>query len=72
MGVPPDEERQIIIVDVAEYLQLSRTKIYKLTRKAETPCVKFARRWRFKQEQFNLWLSEKIISVLYNYEEGAL
>lgn len=45
------------VAEIAEYLQLSRAKIYDLAQKGEVPCVKVARRWRFKRSLIDTWLS---------------
>ncbi|RLC12178.1 MAG: hypothetical protein DRH43_02350 [Deltaproteobacteria bacterium] len=37
------------VAEVAEYLQLSKSKIYAMAQRNEIPCKKVVGRWRFKR-----------------------
>ena len=45
---------------VAEYLQMSRDKIYDMAQKGEVPAAKIRQQWRFRRDLLDAWLAEKI------------
>src|SRR5512136_809610 len=47
------------IREVAEYLQMSRTSLYKLAREGKIPCNKVGRRWEFRKEEIERWRDER-------------
>lgn len=42
--------------EVAEYLRLSRSKLYDLAQSGGIPCSKVAGRWRFFQPEIDAWM----------------
>ena len=42
--------------EVAEYLRLSRSKLYDMAQRAEIPCSKVAGRWRFLRTEIDDWM----------------
>lgn len=44
------------VADVADYLRLSRSKVYEMAQRGEIPCSKVARRWRFSREEIDAWM----------------
>ena len=52
-------ERWMTVTEVADYLQLSRAKIYDLAQRGEIPCSKVAGRWRFKRNQIDDWVQSE-------------
>jgi len=44
-----EKERWMTVAEVAEYLQLSKSKIYAMAQRNEIPCKKVVGRWRFKR-----------------------
>lgn len=42
--------------EVAEYLRLSRSKLYDLAQGGEIPCSKVAGRWRFYRPKIDEWM----------------
>lgn len=42
--------------EVAEYVRLSRSKLYDLAQSGEIPCSKVAGRWRFHRAEIDEWM----------------
>ncbi len=51
-----DNEKFLTLDELAKYLRLSKTTIYRLTQKGEIPSVKIASQWRFKKNLVDAWL----------------
>ena len=48
----------LTIEELAAYLKISKSTLYKLTRRGEVPCQKIGRHWRFRKEAIDRWLEE--------------
>jgi excisionase family DNA binding protein len=44
------------IVEVAEYLRISRSSLYKLAQEGKIPARKVGRHWRFHRQAIDDWL----------------
>jgi len=44
------------IDDLALYLKIPKSTLYKLVREGQIPCQKVGRHWRFRKEAINQWL----------------
>ena len=44
------------IEEVADYLKLSRSKLYDMAQNGEIPCSKVAGRWRFYRPEVDQWM----------------
>lgn len=44
------------IEEVAEYLRLSRSKLYDMAQRGDIPCSKVAGRWRFFRPEVDEWM----------------
>ena len=42
--------------EVADYLRLSRSKLYDMAQSGEIPCSKVAGRWRFLRSEIDDWM----------------
>jgi len=51
--------RWMTVEEVADYLQASKEKIYKLCQRGKMPASKFGNQWRFKREQIDVWMLEQ-------------
>ena len=50
-------EPQVMTIDeLAKYLRLSKSTLYKLCQKHEIPGQKIGRHWRFLRDEINQWL----------------
>ena len=52
----------LTISDLARYLQVSKSSLYKLAKKGKVPGQKVGKHWRFRRETIERWL--------YRGEEG--
>ena len=55
-AVPPPEV--MTISDLAEYLQLSKSSLYKLVQCGKVPGQKVGKHWRFHREAIDEWLKQ--------------
>ena len=46
------------IEEVAKYLRIPRSSLYKLAQEGKIPCQKVGRHWRFRKEAIDRWLEE--------------
>jgi len=44
------------VEEVAAYLRIPRSSVYKLAQEGRIPCQKAGRRWRFHREAIDRWL----------------
>ena len=49
-------QRWMTLTEVAEYLQISRSKLYAMAQGREIPCSKIAGQWRFLQQEVDEWM----------------
>jgi excisionase family DNA binding protein len=53
------EVRTILTVrEVAEYLRMSETKVYRLAKERQLPVIRIGRTWRFRKDLLDDWLSK--------------
>ncbi len=45
--------------EVAEYLHMSKTTIYRYAQQRKIPSTKISRQWRFKREQIDKWMDNQ-------------
>lgn len=66
--VPPgqvDASPRVMTVDeVAAYLRIPRSSVYKLAQQGRLPCQKAGRRWRFSRNAVDAWLAGSVESRL--------
>jgi len=55
--VPPPEV--MTISDLAEYLQVSKSSLYKLVQSGKVPGQKVGKHWRFHKDVIDEWLRGK-------------
>ena len=56
MKMEPDEVMSI--GELAEYLKISRSTLYKLVQEGRLPGQKIGKRWRFHKDAINEWLNQ--------------
>jgi len=54
--------------EVATYLKIPKSSIYKLAQEGKIPCQKVGRHWRFHRETINLCLSNSELFMDHIYE----
>ncbi|MBY0311764.1 MAG: helix-turn-helix domain-containing protein [Phycisphaerales bacterium] len=55
-AVPPREV--MTITDLAEYLQVSKSSLYKLVQSGRVPGQKVGKHWRFHKDTIDAWLKQ--------------
>jgi excisionase family DNA binding protein len=45
------------VEEIAAYLRIPRSSVYKLAQEGRIPCQKVGRQWRFYREAINEWIS---------------
>lgn len=64
-------ERLMTLEEVAEYLRLSIHTVYKMAQRGRIPALKAGKKWRFKKEDIDKWLSKgKSYKEDKNHEQG--
>ena len=48
----------LTIDELANYLRISRSTLYKLAQEGRVPCQKVGRHWRFRKQAIDRWLGE--------------
>lgn len=49
----------LTIDELASYLKISKSTLYKIVRERKIPCQKVGRHWRFRKVAIDQWLEEK-------------
>ena len=57
---PTQEHRTIMTVhEVAQYLRMSDTKVYRLVKAKQIPVARIGKTWRFRKDLLDEWLSQR-------------
>ncbi len=51
-----DADQIMTVAEVAQYLRLGESTVYRLVQEGEIPGVKVGRSWRFKKGLIDVWL----------------
>ena len=51
-------EKLMTIKEVADYLRVSRTRLYQLARAGEVPAKRVGHLWRFDKAEIDSWLGQ--------------
>ena len=54
----------LTVRDVAEYLRMSETKVYRLVKQRQLPVFRIGKSWRFRKDLLDEWLSQRTTSSL--------
>ena len=46
--------------EIAQYLKVSKDSIYRLAQKGEIPASKIGNLWRFKREEIDAWMKNRM------------
>lgn len=49
-------DKWLTLEQIAEYLQMSTSSIYKMAQAGKIPSYKVGRQWRFKKEEIDKWV----------------
>ena len=56
-------ESIMTIEEVADYLKIPRSTVYKLAQEGKIPCQKVGRQWRFRKRTIDKWLDQHPLTV---------
>jgi excisionase family DNA binding protein len=57
-----DTQKPIMTVEeVADWLRLPSSTIYKLCLRGDIPCIKIGKHWRFQRKHIEIWFEQKIL-----------
>ena len=62
--LPERRPRLMNTGEVAKYLRVSRSLIYRMAREGQIPALKVGRKWLFRKETIEQWLSQREDSLL--------
>lgn len=49
----------LTIEELAEYLKIPKSTLYKLVREGSVPCQKVGKHWRFRKDAIDRWLEQR-------------
>lgn len=56
----PSEPQQVMTIDeLAAYLQVAKSTLYKLAQEGKVPGQKVGKHWRFSRQVIDRWLAER-------------
>ena len=58
-GAPPLDGEILKIMDVAHFLRVPKSTVYKLARVGELPALKIGKHWRFLRRDINEWIHNR-------------
>jgi len=54
-----DQLGEVLTIDeLASYLKIPKSTLYKLVREGRVPCQKIGRHWRFRKRAIDRWLEQ--------------
>jgi excisionase family DNA binding protein len=62
----------LTVSELAEYLKLSRAKVYQMAQRGELPGTKLGTHWRFRKDLIDRWLEEQMIRNHQEIDNGSL
>lgn len=54
-----DMKKWLTLEQIADYLQMSTSSIYKMAQARKIPAYKVGRQWRFKREEIDKWVEKQ-------------
>jgi len=57
-----DNDKVFTIIELAGYLKVPKSTLYKLVRSGSMPCVKVGKHWRFHKDAIDAWLKHDGVS----------
>ncbi|HPP10977.1 MAG TPA: helix-turn-helix domain-containing protein [Defluviitoga tunisiensis] len=52
-------DKWLTLEQIAEYLQMSGSSIYKMAQSGKIPAYKVGKQWRFKKEEIDKWVEKQ-------------
>jgi len=54
-----DQDKWLTIDELADYLKMGRTTLYRMAQKADIPASKIGNQWRFDREEIDEWMKSQ-------------
>jgi len=54
-----DQDKWLTMDELAEYLKMGRTKLYRMAQEGEIPASKVGNQWRFDREEIDQWMKSR-------------
>jgi len=54
-----DQTKWLTIEELAEYLKMGRTKLYRMAQEGDIPASKVGNQWRFDREEIDQWMKRQ-------------
>ena len=54
-----DADKWLTLDELAGYLKLSKSNLYRMTQKGEVPASKIGTRWRFDRDEIDIWVKNQ-------------
>ncbi|GBE14066.1 helix-turn-helix domain protein [bacterium BMS3Abin14] len=54
-----ETDKWLTLDELAEYLKLSRTKLYRMAQEGEIPASKIGTQWRFNRQEIDDWVTSQ-------------
>jgi excisionase family DNA binding protein len=58
-GIPLSDDEILTVMDVARFLRVPKSTVYKLARVGELPASKIGKHWRFLRRDIHEWLHSR-------------
>ena len=52
------QKEVLTVAELAEYLRVPRSTLYRLVREGSVPCQRIGKHWRFRREAIDEWLAD--------------
>jgi excisionase family DNA binding protein len=70
-GIPMDRTKWLTIEELAEYLKMGRTKLYRMAQDGDIPASKVGNQWRFDREEIDQWMKNQRPVSASQRQEGV-
>lgn len=64
-----NQDNVLTIEELAVYLKISKSSLYKLAQKGEVPGQKVGKHWRFRRDIIDQWMAESTFATKRKDEE---
>jgi len=66
-----DRTKWLTIEELAEYLKMGRTKLYRMAQEGDIPASKVGNQWRFDREEIDQWMKNQRPVSASQRQEGV-
>ena len=69
--MPSDQPDVLTVTELAAYLKVPKSTVYKLAQEGRVPAQKVVRHWRFRREAIDRWLEEAPPDLSSESQDGS-